>query len=59
MSPATPNFERIAFVAGPSPEAREAFERLAARYGNVPPETATSSSRSAATGSCCRPCTGS
>jgi NAD+ kinase len=40
MSPATPNFERIAFVAGPSPEAREAFERLAARYGNVPPETA-------------------
>ena len=40
MSPATPSFKRIAFVASPIPEAQEALERLAARYGNVPPETA-------------------
>jgi NAD+ kinase len=40
MSPATPNFERIAFVASPIAEAREGFERLAARYGNVAPEAA-------------------
>src|SRR5262245_64439030 len=40
MSPATPKFERIAFVASPIPEAREAFERLTARYGNVPAEAA-------------------
>src|SRR5499433_2569329 len=35
MSPATQSFKRIAFVASPFPEAREALERLAARYGNV------------------------
>src|SRR5215211_7353878 len=40
MSPAPPRFERIAFVASPNPEAREAFERLAARYGNVAPAAA-------------------
>ena len=40
MSPATPRFERIAFVASPNPEAREAFERLAASYGNVAPAAA-------------------
>jgi NAD+ kinase len=40
MSPAIPKFERIAFVASPIPEACEAFERLTARYGNVPAEAA-------------------
>ena len=40
MSSATPKFERIAFVASPIPEAREAFERLTARYGNAPAEAA-------------------
>ena len=35
MSPATQSFKRIAFVASPIPEARDALERLAARYGNV------------------------
>jgi NAD+ kinase len=35
MSPATQSFKRIAFVASPMPEARDALERLAARYGNV------------------------
>src|SRR5882757_921563 len=40
MSPATPKFERITFVASPISEAREAFERLTARYGNVPAEAA-------------------
>ena len=35
MSPATQSFKRIAFVANPIPEARDALERLAARYGNV------------------------
>ena len=32
---ATQSFKRIALVASPIPEAREALERLAARYGNV------------------------
>ena len=40
MSSATPKFERIAFVASPISEAREAFERLTARYGNAPAEAA-------------------
>src|SRR5215475_11282015 len=40
MSSATPKFERIAFVASPIPEAREAFDRLTARYGNAPAQTA-------------------
>ena len=35
MRPATQSFKRIAFVASPIPEARDALERLAARYGNV------------------------
>src|SRR5262249_54097280 len=35
MSPATQSFKRIAFVASPIPEARDALERLADRYGNV------------------------
>src|ERR1700739_413196 len=35
MSPATQSFKRIAFVASPMPEARDALERLAARYGNA------------------------
>jgi NAD+ kinase len=30
-------YERIAFLASPVPEAREACARLSARYGNVPP----------------------
>jgi len=33
-------FQTIAFVAGSSPEAREAHERLEARYGNARPEAA-------------------
>jgi NAD+ kinase len=33
-------YERIGFVASPSPEAQEARERLVARYGNVDPATA-------------------
>jgi NAD+ kinase len=40
MSPATPSYERIAFVASPIPEAKAARERLSARYGDVPPESA-------------------
>src|ERR1700745_2300807 len=35
MSPATQSFKRIAFVASPMPEARDALERLAPRYGNA------------------------
>jgi NAD+ kinase len=33
-------YERIGFVASPSPEAQEAHERLTARYGNADPATA-------------------
>src|SRR5262245_23536176 len=33
-------FERIAFVASPTPAARKALKALAARYDNVPLETA-------------------
>jgi NAD+ kinase len=40
MSPATQSFKRIAFVASPIPEAHEALERLATRYGNVPAKNA-------------------
>jgi NAD+ kinase len=40
MSPAPPSYERIAFVASPVAEAQAAAERLAARYGHVPPEEA-------------------
>ncbi len=40
MSRPSLRYERIAFVASPNPEAREACERLATRYGNVRPEDA-------------------
>ena len=40
MSPATPTYKRIHFVASPIPEAQEALERLTGRYGEVPPESA-------------------
>jgi NAD+ kinase len=39
MSP-TPTYARIAFVASPSPEAEQARQRLAARYGNAPIDAA-------------------
>jgi NAD+ kinase len=38
MSP--PDFKHIAFVAGTTPEAREAYARLEALYGNVEPKSA-------------------
>ena len=40
MSPATPSFKRIHFVASPIPDAKVALERLAAKYGNVTPQDA-------------------
>jgi NAD+ kinase len=40
MSPATPSYKHIHFVASPIPEAKDALERLAASYGNVPPQNA-------------------
>ena len=40
MATLAKNFERIAFVASDAPEAREALERLARRYGNVAVESA-------------------
>src|SRR3989441_7250500 len=40
MSPATPTYERIAFVASPIPEAQEAFKQLVEQYGNAPPASA-------------------
>jgi NAD+ kinase len=40
MSAASPSYERIAFLASPIPEAHEALDQLAARYGNVAPESA-------------------
>ena len=40
MSPATPSYKRIHFVASPIPDAKVALERLAARYGNVTPQDA-------------------
>jgi NAD+ kinase len=39
MSPKSP-YARIAFVASPNPEAEQARQRLAARYGDAPIETA-------------------
>jgi NAD+ kinase len=36
----TSKYERIAFVASPAPEAREALARLVKRYGNVSPSRA-------------------
>jgi NAD+ kinase len=35
MSPATPSYKQIHFVASPSPEAQEALARLVSRYGSV------------------------
>jgi len=40
MRQAKPKYERIAFVASPMPEAQKALEKLAKRYGNVPPAKA-------------------
>ncbi len=40
MSPVSPTYARIAFVASPIPEAEEALARLAKSYGNVAPEHA-------------------
>ena len=40
MSPATPTYERIAFVASPIPEAQKAFKQLVEQYGNAPPAAA-------------------
>jgi NAD+ kinase len=40
MSPATPTYERIAFVASPIAEAQEAFRQLTTEYGNASPEAA-------------------
>lgn len=36
----SPRYERIAFVASPSPEAADAHKRLAATYGNTDPDKA-------------------
>jgi NAD+ kinase len=40
MSRPPQRFKHIAFVAGSTPEAREAYERLQARYGNAEPTDA-------------------
>ncbi len=40
MSPQAPSFQRIAFVASQTPEARAAIEQLVARYGNANPDDA-------------------
>ena len=40
MSRPPQRFKHIAFVAGTTPEAREAYERLQGRYGNVDPKDA-------------------
>src|ERR1700690_884435 len=40
MSRPPPRFKHIAFVAGSTPEAREAYERLQGRYGNAEPKDA-------------------
>ncbi len=40
MSPATPKYERIAFVASPNPEAQEARRQLIGCYGDVAADTA-------------------
>ncbi len=40
MSPPDRQFQRIAFVASQTPEAREAYAQLEARYGNCDPATA-------------------
>jgi len=40
MSRNVPRYDRIAFLAGPNPEAQAACDRLSARYGNALPEVA-------------------
>ena len=40
MSRPRRSYDKIAFLAGPSPEAQAACERLTARYGNVTPDMA-------------------
>jgi NAD+ kinase len=40
MSPSPTRYERLAFVASPIPEAQQARETLARRYGDVAPEEA-------------------
>jgi NAD+ kinase len=40
MSPPTPTFQRIAFVASGTPEAAAALAQLVARYGNAEPKDA-------------------
>jgi NAD+ kinase len=40
MSPKTPTYARIAFVASPIPEAEEALARLTKRYGDIAPHEA-------------------
>jgi NAD+ kinase len=40
MSPPPQRFKHFAFVAGTTPEANEAYERLQGRYGNVEPKEA-------------------
>jgi len=40
MSRPAPRFKHIAFVAGSTPEAHEAYERLQVSYGNVEPKDA-------------------
>jgi len=40
MHKPAPRFEQIAFVAATTPEAREAYGRLEARYGNAAPDKA-------------------
>jgi len=40
MSPPPQHFKHFAFVAGTTPEANEAYERLQGRYGNVEPKKA-------------------
>jgi NAD+ kinase len=40
MSKPARRFKQIAFVASTTPEAREAYERLQARYGNIEPNKA-------------------
>ncbi len=40
MSRPAKHFKHIAFVAGTTPESREAYERLQARYGNAEPKDA-------------------
>jgi NAD+ kinase len=40
MNRSNPRFQQIAFVAGTTPEAHEAYEQLAKRYGNADPKSA-------------------